>query len=591
MPASPFHRLVHELKRRRVFRAAGAYLVMAWVAIEVAGTVVPIMGLPAWVSRLVLFLLILGFPIAVGLAWAVDLTDGGVRRTEAGAGAAPDPGGHDGVTRIAAAVLVGIGVLAAALAGGWYLVGGVAGRAVADHSIAVLPFETLGAAETSAFTEGVHSGILTRLSSVADLDVISRTSVLGYRSTTAPLRKIAAELGVAWVVRGEVQELGDRVQVNARLVDARADRQVWAEAWEEELTAGNVFQIQSQVATAIIGELQARLTAGEEQRLERQPTGSIEAYRLYVQGRSHLETRTAPAMRRSLNYFHRAIAADSGYALPWVGLADALILLHDYGYESADSTLPAAEAAVDRALKLDPGSAEGHASLGLLYGTRHQSEASIRALERAVELRPSYAEAHNWLAWGHLVMGQEEAALERAARAVALSPLAPETVGNLAWSYLALGRPADALAEGRRMQELEPAFPDGRLVEGVSLYEMGRAAEAKPVVRDLVVPWAGSGPELTLALAHIATGDLARARSLQAELGAASDAFAVAVIHAALGDKEAAFAAFDRVDSWGEYWPTLASRHFYREALASVRADPRFDRILRQLDRTRNEDP
>ena len=583
MAQSPFQRFFGELKRRKVFRAAGAYLVMAWVAIEVGGTVAPMMGLPAWVPRLVLFLVILGFPIAVGLAWAVDITAAGVRRTDPGAGV--DGSGRPGPeTRVAASVLVGIGVLGAVLAGGWYLLGAGGAPPVSDRSIAVLPFETLGAEGTSAFTEGVQSGILTRLSNVSDLDVISRTSVMGYRSSAVPVRSIAGELGVTWVVRGEVQEQGDLVLVNARLVNAREDRQVWAHGYEEQLTAENVFQIQSRIATAIIDELQARLTVGEEERVERSPTESIEAYRLYVQGRSHLEERTLEGMRRSLDYFQQAIAVDSSYALAWVGLADAFILLHDYGYEDAARTLPAAATAVSRALELDPRSAEAHASLGLLHGTRGQDEASIRELERAVELRPSYAEAHNWLAWGHLVSGRGDSALERARRAVALDPLAPEPVGNLAWAYLAQGRPADALEEGLRMQELAPALADGRLIEGVALYELGRAAESKPVLRGLVVPWAEPGPALTLALAHVATGDLEEARAMQADFEAASDAFAVGVIHAALGETEAAFAAFDRVETWDDYWPALATYYLYREALASVRGDPRFQGLLRRLD-------
>ena len=584
MPRSPFQRLFSELKRRKVFRAAGAYLVMAWVAIEVAGTVAPLMELPEWVPRLVLLLLILGFPVAVGMAWAVDMTEAGLEWTPEAEGddeAAP-PAVAPRANRIAATVLVSVGALAAALAGVWYLTGG-GPPPHADHSIAVLPFATLGTEQSSAFTEGVQSGILTRLSNVADLDVISRTSVMSYRAKEVPVSQIARELGVEWVVRGDVQEVGDQVLVNVRLVDARRDRTVWAEAFEEELTAENVFQIQSRIATSIIDELEARLTVGEERRVERAPTGSLEAYRLYVQGRSHLEDRTEEGMRRSLDFFERAIAEDSTYALAWVGFADALVLLVDYGY-AGDETLPAAEEAVDRALELDPRSAEAHASLGLLYWARDQAGGAIRALERAVDLRPSYAEAHNWLAWMHLVLGHGDRVVRWAERAVQLDPLAPEPVSNLSWGHLVQGQLADALVEARRVQELAPTFPSGYFLEGLALYEMERPAAARQVLRGLSVPWAGSGPLLTLALTYVATGDPGAARAIRTERAAASDHFAVGVIDAALGDIEAAFAAFDRVGDWGAYWPSLASHYLYREVLAPVRADPRFRIILRRID-------
>ena len=583
----PFQRFFGELKRRKVFRAAGAYLVMGWVAIEVSETVSPLLGLPEWVPRLVLFLLILGFPIAVGLAWAVDITDEGVRRTE-GPEYSEDPGLRSGsakMSRAARALLVGTGLVGAAVVGGWYLLGagGSPGERL-ERSIAVLPFETLGTAEPSAFTEGVHSGILTRLAGVSDLDVISRTSVMRYRSEQVPLQEIADRLGVAWAVRGEVQEVGGQVLVNARLLDAREDRQVWAEAYNRELTADNVFRIQSEITTAILSELHARITAGEEERVDRAPTSSLEAYRLYVQGRSYLDSRTPDGMRRSLDFFRRAIAQDSSYALAWVGLADGLTLLHDYGYEPGDSILQRADVAVTRALELDPLSAEAHASRGLLAGTNKRARVSHRELRRAVELRPSYADAHNWLAWGSLMVDDADQALRSALRAVELDPLAPEAVGNLVLAYIAQGRFDQALEEAERLMELEPGLPEGEFYAALALYELDRAAEAKPLLRGLEVPWAGSGPALTLALAHIATGDTVAARTMRAEFEASGDPFAVGVLNAALGDVDAAFAALDRVESWSEYWPTLAGYHLYRDVLGPVRADPRFADVRDRLE-------
>lgn len=581
-------RLFGELKRRKVFRAAGAYLVMGWVAIEVAETLSPLIGLPDWVPRLVLLLVFLGFPIAVGLAWAVDITEGGVRRT----GSQDDAAKEEFTVRkplrrrsnFGVLVLIGTGVLVAILLGSWYLLGSGDERSSAiDRSIAVLPFETLGTDDASAFTDGVHSGILTRLAGVSDLDVISRTSVMGYRSALVPLPQIASQLDIAWAVRGEVQEIDGQVLVNARLLNAREDRQVWAEGYRRELTADNVFRIQSDIATAVLAELQARLTPGEEERVGRAPTSSLEAYRLYVQGRSYLDSRTVDGMRQSIDFFRQAIARDSSYALPWVGIADALTLLYDYGYQRSESALRRAHDAVARALDLDPRLAEAHASRGLLASTNRQAGVAIRELRRAVELRPSYGEAHTWLAWISLMVNDENQALASALRAVELDPLAPEAVGNLVLSHIAQGQFERALQESQRVFELQPDLPEANFYTALALYELDRADEAKPILEGLVVPWAGSGPALTLALAHVATGDITLARRMRARFEAEGDWFPVAVVSAALGEVDAAFVAFGRVESWSEYWPTLAGHHLYRDVLGPIREDPRFAKVARRL--------
>lgn len=611
MSESRLQRLFRELKRRKVFRVAGAYLVAAWIVIEVAETTAPLLALPDWVPRLVLFLVLLGFPVALVLAWALELTPDGVHLTEpSGAESGPgsagpepagpeamdaEPTGPDGarpgatgragrdVSRLAATVLVGTGVLGAALAGTWYLTGSGSPR-IDDRSLAVLPFETLGAERPTAFTEGVHVGVLTRLSTVADLDVISRTSVLPYSGAARPLPEIAAELGVRWIVRGEVQEVGDQVLVHARLVDARRDRQSWAEDYRRELTAENVFQIQSEIAMTIIDALHGQLTAGEQARVERTPTRDLEAYRLYVQGRQLLDRRTEPAMRESVEYFERAVDHDPGYALARVGLADALILLHDYGH-APDSVLVHAEAAVERALELDPLLAAAHASRGLLLGTRKQAAAAAREMERAIELRPSYAEAHNWASWGAFMRGEPETALRRARRAVELDPLSPEAVLNLALANLINHRPDRALDEAGRARAIQPDLGDAALYEALVHYHEGRYDAAIRLLQGLTVSWAEPGPGLTLALARLATGDSASARDALRDFDPGRP-FAVGVLHAAIGDPDAAFAAFDRVGEWHDYWPTLAVRYFYPQVWEPLLEDPRYREILDSVDRS-----
>lgn len=452
----------------------------------------------------------------------------------------------------------------------------------ANRSIAVLPFETLGAERATAFTEGVHGDLLTRLSAVSTLGVISRTSVRRYQRTAKTVPEIGRELNAAWVVEGEVQEEAGQVQVNVRLVNVRTDRHVWAEDYRRRLTPENLFQIQEEITREIARALASRLPPEEEARVGWRPTGSLDAYRLYAQGRRHLDDRTEGGIRRALDYFRRAVAEDEQYALAWAGLGDAFSILHDYGYERADRALPLAEDAIRRALALDPELAEAYACLGNLHTIRHEGPSAVREFRRAIALRPGYAEAHNWLSWLSNLLGDRELALRSARRAVELSPLSPEPVSNLAFSYLANGDLDRALSEARHDRELGSAWGTGKFYEGLTLYELGRFEEAEPVLRDLRAPWAGQGPRATWALTLVALGDRTRAHAVQEEFEAAGESFAVGLIHAALGNVDAAFAAFGCEERWG-HWPTLAVRHLYRELWGPLRGDVRYDRLVHEL--------
>ncbi|NBB87653.1 MAG: tetratricopeptide repeat protein [Bacteroidetes bacterium] len=453
------------------------------------------------------------------------------------------------------------------------------------RAVAVLPFDTLGAAQTS-FTDGMHGDLLTRLSSIADVQVISRTSVLQYRHATKAIHQIAQELGVRWVLEGEVQVTGSQVQVNARLVDAQTDRQAWAEDYRRPLTAENLFRIQEEITKEIAHSLKATLTPTERKQVEQRPTENLAAYRLCARGRRHLDERTEEGIRQAIGAFEEALDLDPEYVLAWVGLADALTLLHEYGYEAAAQVLPRAEQTARQALDLDPQSAEAHASLGLLHEARRRGPLAIRELQRAVELQPGYAEAHNWLSWVYQLLGHPNKALESAQRAVELNPLSPEAVSNLSVSHLECGNYEQALMEARHEQALGSPWGTGAFYEGLALYELGRFEEAKAVLRDLSTPWADVGPRATLALVHAAAGDHEAARAMLAEFEDAGQPFAAGLIHAALGDNEAAFTAFQRVERWGDYWSTLAVRHYYRDVWSSLREDPRYEALLHHVDRS-----
>lgn len=478
----------------------------------------------------------------------------------------------------------GRGRHAAGDTGGSEIIGG-GGDDLPFRSIAVLPFENLsGTAEGAPFAAGLHDDLLTELSGISALDVIARTSVLRYRDTRKSVPEIGRELGVGTIVEGGVQTAGGRLRLNVQVIDAMTGAHRWAERYERDLSMDDILEIQSDLAREIARTVRAKLTPAERERAGKEPTGNLEAYRLYAQGRGYLDQRTASGMRRSLEYFDRAVELDPGYALAWAGLGDALSLLHDYGYEAADRVLPRAERAVRQALALDPELAEAHTSLGEYHVARRDGPAAMQALRRAVELRSGYAEAHNWLGWMSMVLGDAKGALAYARRAVELDPLSPEAVSNRSLALLTNGDAAGALGEARRTRELQPDWSTGAFYEGLALYHLGRYAESIGVLRNLTVQWAGSGPRLTLALAYVADGAEAPARELLSSFQEVGDGFSAGLVLLALGQEQPALNALRSVTRW-DYWPTLAMHHFYPALLRPIRADPLHRRLRREMDR------
>ncbi len=461
-----------------------------------------------------------------------------------------------------------------------------------DHldfkSIAILPFEELGKnEETSNFAGGLHNDLLTRLSSVSSLNVISRTSVLQYRNTNKPISQIAGELGAGTIVEGSIQFRVGRVRLNIQLINVKSDKHIWAETFDRELTADHFFEIQSELTLKITESLKARLTPRERKRVsDWAPTDDLEAHRLYTYGRRHLDQRTEKGMKRAAEYFQSAVEQDPEHALAWVGLADALALQYDYGHEEAETTLPKAEEAINRALKLDPNLAEAYASLGLLYSNRHKGSAAIRELNRAVELQPSYAEAHNWLSWNYQLLGQPVKALESAKKAVNLNPLSPEALSNLSISYLYNGYLERALSESLRGIEIQPDWDGQAIHHGLALFNLERYSEAKEVLKNQKVPWAGNGPLATLALCHIMLGETTEAKKIKKKLKDKNDLFATGLIEASLGNKEKAFELFEQIDYWDD-WETLSIHHLYTDILDPLKKDPRFKTVLENVHRSR----
>jgi TolB-like protein len=471
----------------------------------------------------------------------------------------------------------------------WLARGGFPGKAVVDRSIAVLPFETIGVAENASFTDGIHVDMLTRLSQLPDVEVTSRTSVMRYRDSEAALPEIAEGLGVAWVLLGEVQQAGDRVRLNARLVDAREDRQEWAQTFERQLTAENLFEIQRELTEQIARELQARFRQpdGSATGGGPAPTNDLDAYRLYVRGRSMLERWSEPDLREAARAFMGAIEVDPEYALAWAGLADSQSLLRWYGFEPVEGA-PEPETAAERAMELGPQLAEVRLSQAIVLSSRRVTDgpAALSELQRAVELQPSLAVAHVWMAWLHLLMGDADAALAPAERAVDLDPLSPPARVFLGEVHLARGETQAALREISRGRGLQPDQPFSAFMEAIALHHLGRYDEAVDRLESLLgsLPPEARTPSRSqvygvLAVALSRASDSAGLRGLSGPVGQLVDPLAEGLYAAAVGDDAAALEAFGRVEHWGQLSNEIL-RYFFPDVLRGVRSSRGYEELL-----------
>jgi len=467
-------------------------------------------------------------------------------------------------------------------------------RPVSRNSIAVLPFQTIsqavGADSAAPLADGIHQDLLTRLSAVSGLKVISSTSVRRYRNTELAIPDIAAQLGVIWIVEGAVQQAGEHLQVNAQLIDAARDHHLWARTYRQPYSAENLFAIQAEIMEDIAASLETKLDTGQRRRAEHIATDDLEAYARYMQGRSFLDTRTEPGMRQALVYFRAALERDRDYALAWVGVADALMLLYDY-YDRGplEAVRMDVEKALNRALEIDPELAAAHASSGLFHMSHAafgplrakglDGSEAVRRLHKAVELQPGYAEAHNWLSWVLQLLGHADEALACASRSIELNPLSPETIHNVMSSNMANGHFGRSLREARRIEELGMYDTSPQFYEAMALHHLGRFDKAVELLEGLQVEWAGAGPLAALALAEAARGNTDRAADLLGEIETAGGQFEAGLVHAALGDADRAFECFGQIRQWGQ-WPAMVVHYYYPEVLGPLRADERFGPLL-----------
>src|SRR5437867_9578979 len=413
-----------ELKRPNVYKVAIAYGVVAWLLMQVASQIFPFFEIPSWAVRLVVLLLILGFPIALVLAWAFDLTPEGLKRTE-WADRRPARSSRNKAWRQTESVKV------------------------PAKSIAVMPFENRSEDKANAyFADGIQDEILTLLSKIADLKVISRTSTQQYRSRPRNLTEIAKQLGVATILEGSVQKVADQVRVNVQLVNAQTDCHLWAETYDRKLT--DIFSVESEIAKGIAASLQAKLTGREEQALAVKPTTNPEAYDAYLRGLAYSLKAMAPMPANALGaqkYLREAVRLDPKFGLAWALLS----YVDSRGYRTlllqpTAALREEARLAAETALTLQPNLGEAVWAKGYYhYGCLKDYDTAARYLEQARRLLPNSSRIPESLAYVTRRRGEWERSEVYFNEAERLDPRDTHLLAEHAYSYVSLRRFPEAL--------------------------------------------------------------------------------------------------------------------------------------------------
>ena len=471
-----------ELKRRNVYKVAIAYGVVAWLLMQIASQIFPFFEIPNWAVRLVVLLLIIGFPVAMILAWAFELTPEGIKRAE-------DVDLSESVRRktgrkldffIIAVLLLVIAIL---LFQRLHPNVSPAVSSSPEKSIAVLPFENLSRDPDNAFfTDGVQDEILADLAKVADLKVISRTSVMLYKSgNPRNLREIGQQLGVAHVLEGSVQRTANRVRVMAQLIDARTDAHLWAQTYDRELA--DVFAIQSEIAKTIADQLQAKLSPAEKAAIELRPTADLAAFDLYVRATALIDAEPGSPtgtedLLQAVSFLGQAIVRDPAFLLAYCRLAGAHDRLYLLGIDHTPSRLTLADTAVKNALRLGPDSGDAHLALAQhLYSNLDYdaARAEIGVAHRTLPNNPRIFELSGFI---ERRQGRWEESTRNFERALDLDPRNVPTLQNFAFNYIVLRDYAKAGAVLDRVLAFKPDDTDIRLTRVI--LDMDWKADTRP---------------------------------------------------------------------------------------------------------------
>jgi serine/threonine-protein kinase len=454
------------------------------------------------------------------------------------------------------------------------------------QSIAVLPLANLsGDPAQEYFADGMTEELITEIAKIASLRVISRTSVLHYKGTSKTLPQIGRELNVDAVVEGSVQRSGDRVRITAQLVHALTDRHLWAQGYERN--SRDVLAMEEEVARTIADEIKVKLTTQQRERLAGARPVDPQAHEAYLKGRYEWNTRTEEGLKKSLDYFQRAIALDPSYAAAYSGLADSYSILRDNGFLGPDESVPKAKAAGLKALEIDDNSAEAHTSLAhLMFLYEWNWSGAQREFRRAFELNPSYATAHHWYGYDLALMGRPAEAIEEIRKAQQLDPLSPRINANVGLFLLFARQYDQAVEELNKALELNPNDAAVHWHLGMVYLQKGKKKDAiEELLRANQLIGDKGKPPFTLAQGYAFVGERDRARKMLEKLEERAKQSYVSptemgLVFAALGERGQAFAWLER--AYEQRDPVLLSMKV-DPRFDPLRSDPRFQDLLRRI--------
>ena len=569
-----------ELKRRNVSKVAVAYAVVGWLLIQIATQVFPFLEIPNWAIRLVILLTALGFPVALIIAWAFELTPEGIKRTEAADAAGQRSRGGIWIAVVVVAAILSLGLFFL----GRYTAGNATPRlheaatVIPHKSIAVLPLlNESGDPKDEYFSDGLSEELIAALAQISGLKVIGRSSSFRFKDRTEEPKTIGKKLGVSSLLEGTVRKQGDRVRIVAELINAADGIEVWTRTFDRELK--DIFAVQQEIARAVAESLRVTLL-GSEEKATQMATDSVEAHNAYLQGHFYSVRRNTEDYRKAIDYFDQAIQLDPNYALAYAERSEVWTVIGDLTGQRS-TAFPNARSDAEKAVAIAPSLAEAHAALGWVRAfVEWKFAEGLSELQRAKELSPANPTANDLLARVIVYTGRMEEAERQARQAVELDPLSAAAQFTLGRVLFYSGKLDEAYAAGRKLAELQPSASSSHRWQVLVAVQRGDGEtalrEAKLEPDDRIRPF-------ELALAQYIRGDRKAADAALAELIANSRdglAYQVAQVYAVRGEKDKAFEwlqiAFDHHDGG---MPSL----LVDPLLRGLRDDPRYKNLVAKV--------
>jgi len=572
-----------ELKRRNVYKVAVAYAIVGWLLIQIATQVFPFLEIPNWVVRLVIALVAIGFPIALIIAWAFELTPEGIKRTED----VHLPSGSNSQNR----TWIYVAVIGAAISVGLFFIGrytaprtsaterehppAVAGP-LPQKSIAVLPLlNESGDPKDEYFSDGLSEELIAALAQIRELKVIGRSSSFRFKERKEEPKTIGEKLGVATLLEGTVRKQGDRVRIVAELINAADGIELWTRTFDRELK--DIFAVQQEIAAAVASSLKATLL-GADQRSAPNPK-TAEAHNAYLQGHYYFQRRNLEDYRKAVGHYDEAIRLDPEYALAYAERSEAWTLIGDLTGEGK-TAWPKARTDAEKAVAIAPALAEAHAALGWVrFFTEWRFAEGLSELKRAKELAPANPTANDLLARVIVYLGRLDEAEKQGRQAVELDPLASAPQNNLARILWYQGKLDEADAAARKTAELQPNSASSRRWQVLVAIQRG---DKETALREAQLEPDESYRRFELAVAQFARGDRTAADAALADLIANDRGldYQIAQVYAVRGEKEKAFEwlqiAMDNHD-------TGMLGLLVDPLLTSLRDDPRYKNLLAKM--------